>query len=108
NKEYKQGSADLGLMLEEEERLENERKLINLQRLSEGEANNTLISQDLQRVVSSDLVGISLDKILDKPNSKWNLYLEDGDIIKVPKALQTVKISGEVLKPNNVAYDKGK
>src|SRR5690606_7324320 len=34
--------------------------------------------------------------------------LEEGDVIRVPKLLQTVKINGEVLRPNNVIYKKGK
>ncbi len=106
--ENTQQGPDLGLVLAEEERMEKERNLLNLQRLSEDETQNTLSVPNLQEIVSSDLVGISLDKILDKPQSKWDLYLEDGDIIRVPKALQTVKITGEVLRPNNVAYDKRK
>lgn len=108
NKEHKQGAADLGSIQAEEERLEKERRLLNLQRLSEDDTHNTLAVTDLQEIVSSDLVGISLDKILDHPKSKWDMYLEDGDIIRVPKALQTVKVTGEVLRPNNVAFDKGK
>lgn len=36
------------------------------------------------------------------------MFLEDGDIIKVPKTLQTVKVNGEVLRPNNVVYQKGR
>lgn len=56
----------------------------------------------------SDLVGIELNKILEKPYEKGDLLVLDGDIINVPKELETVKVVGEVLNPNNVVYIKGK
>src|SRR5690606_11885076 len=36
------------------------------------------------------------------------LLVLDGDIITVPKELETVKVMGEILNPNNVIYIKGK
>ncbi|MNX55634.1 Polysialic acid transport protein KpsD precursor [compost metagenome] len=59
-------------------------------------------------VEPSDLVGIELNKILEKPYEKGDLLVLDGDIITVPKELETVKVVGEVLNPNNVVYVKGK
>ncbi|WP_239016333.1 SLBB domain-containing protein [Sphingobacterium corticibacter] len=57
---------------------------------------------------ASDLVGINLQKILDDAHSRQNLLVLDGDVITVPKELQTVQVSGEVLNPNNVVYRPGK
>ncbi len=59
-------------------------------------------------VEPSDLVGIELNKILEKPYQRGDLLVLDGDIITVPKELETVKVVGEVLNPNNVVYIKGK
>ncbi len=59
-------------------------------------------------VEPSDLVGIELNKILEKPYQRGDLLVLDGDIIIVPKELETVKVVGEVLNPNNVVYIKGK
>lgn len=56
----------------------------------------------------SDLVGIELNKILANPHQRGDLLVLDGDIITVPKELETVKVMGEVLNPNNVVYVKGK
>lgn len=56
----------------------------------------------------SDLVGIELNKILANPYQRGDLLVLDGDIIMVPKELETVKVMGEVLNPNNVVYVKGK
>lgn len=61
-----------------------------------------------QEVVKNIYVGINLDKILAKPGSDFDLTLEEGDTIRVPKQLQTVKVSGEVLSPNSIIYEKGK
>jgi protein involved in polysaccharide export with SLBB domain len=50
-------------------------------------------------------IGINLDRILSAPKSKYDLILQEGDIIKVPKQLQTVRLSGQVLSPVLVRYD---
>lgn len=57
---------------------------------------------------ASDLVGIELHKILDNKDKVGDLFLLDGDIINIPKELQTVRVIGEVLNPNNIVYQKGK
>ena len=52
------------------------------------------------------LLGINLDKILSDPGSKYDLYLEKGDAIRIPKRLQTVQMFGEVYFPKKVRFDK--
>jgi len=54
------------------------------------------------------IVGINLKEIMSKPGSKWDLYLEEGDVIYVPRELQTIRVFGEVLFPTYVRYDKTK
>ncbi|TWF44347.1 protein involved in polysaccharide export with SLBB domain [Chitinophaga polysaccharea] len=51
------------------------------------------------------LLGISLDKIMRSPGSKYDLYLEEGDVISVPKKLQTVQMFGEIYFPKKIRYD---
>ncbi|MDP4268704.1 MAG: SLBB domain-containing protein [Bacteroidota bacterium] len=53
-------------------------------------------------------VAINLEKILKKPGSDYDLKLEAGDVLSIPKSLETVTINGEVLRPNTVRYQKGK
>jgi len=53
-------------------------------------------------------IGINLDKILANPQSSYDLYLQKGDVLNVPKELQTVRLSGEVLYPVVVRYKSGK
>jgi protein involved in polysaccharide export with SLBB domain len=52
-----------------------------------------------------ELIGIDLEKILSQPGSKFDLILQDGDIISIPKELQTVRMRGEVLYPTTARYD---
>lgn len=61
----------------------------------------------MQNVVSrkEQLLGINLQKIMDQPGSKFDLLLEEGDIIKIPKKLQTVQLFGEVYFPKKVRFD---
>lgn len=47
---------------------------------------------------NSGKITLDLDKILEKPNSKYDLYLREGDIITIPRALQTVSVSGAVFR----------
>lgn len=54
---------------------------------------------------SVSAIGINLDKILVQPKSKYDLFLQEGDILRVPKELQVVRLSGSVLSPVLVRYD---
>jgi len=53
-------------------------------------------------------VGIELDEILSSPGSNFDLILRDGDVLTIPKELQTVRVEGEVLSPVSIRYEKGK
>ncbi|OKS86947.1 SLBB domain-containing protein [Mucilaginibacter polytrichastri] len=88
---------------------EDQEKLLNLRRLQEaqGVKDTTTLQQD-SLTLKSDFVGIDLVRILEKPASRYNLLVEDGDVITVPKELQTIRVSGEILKPINIVYKSGK
>lgn len=77
------------------------------QSLSSG-ANPALIqAQALNHIEKkSDIVGIELETILENPKSEFDLFLYDGDTIRIPRQLQTVRVSGEVLYPTLVRYDE--
>ncbi len=53
-------------------------------------------------------VGIELDAALKHPGCDKDLVLREGDRIIVPEYNSTVKISGNVMYPNTVTYEKGK
>jgi len=81
-------------------------RLLALQQLqSDASVFNEL---DIDKNIDNDLVGINLEYILKKPGYRGDLILEDGDVIHVPKELQTVKVSGEVLAPSTAVYSPSK
>lgn len=57
-------------------------------------------------VKESEAIGIDLDAILKNPGGKHDLILKDGDILNIPKELQTVRLRGELIYPVTVRYDK--
>jgi protein involved in polysaccharide export with SLBB domain len=87
---------------------EESKKFLNLKRVQETGVKDTLQSDVEQRLIQSDLVGINLVRIMREPNSRIDLIVEDGDIIRIPKELQTVKVTGEVLNPNSIVYSRNK
>ena len=53
-------------------------------------------------------VGIELNKALAQPGCDEDIVLREGDRLIVPQYTSTVKISGDVMYPNTVGYQKGK
>ena len=53
-------------------------------------------------------VGIDFEKALKNPGCDEDIVLREGDRIFVPEYNGTVKISGDVMYPNTVTYEKGK
>jgi len=51
-------------------------------------------------------VGIELNKILAAPGTSIDLLLQPGDVINIPRELQTVKVSGSVMNPLALTYKK--
>lgn len=98
------------------------------QKLKEIEYNRTLISSNLSsdpstilmdtlsidpelnksRFQQEDMVGIDLEKILKNPGSEEDLILMEGDILQIPKQLQTVRMVGEVLLPTTTRFESGR
>lgn len=52
-------------------------------------------------------IGIDLDKILKNKHSKYDLLLNEGDMLMIPSEKQTIEIRGEVLAPSLVRYQSG-
>ncbi|HEX8460704.1 MAG TPA: SLBB domain-containing protein, partial [Segetibacter sp.] len=61
---------------------------------------------ELEAKRTIDRIAIDLSTILANPGSKNDLTLEEGDIITIPKEKMDVRISGQVLFPTRVVYDR--
>ncbi len=56
----------------------------------------------------NDLIGIDLEEIIRNPLGPEDLILVEGDVISIPKQLQTVRMRGEILNPTSIKYSNGK
>jgi protein involved in polysaccharide export with SLBB domain len=75
-----------------------------LKDIAESDTQNQTIKVDDVDSTREESIGINLDKILANPGSLEDLILQDGDLIIIPKTLQTVRVQGEVLYPNTVKF----
>ena len=57
---------------------------------------------------SSYAVAIDLEKAMKEPGCVHDLILRPGDVLSIPVPNYTVKVSGEVMHPVSMAYEKGK
>jgi len=73
-----------------------------LERLSENKEIRVNTSKD-----QSEIVGISLKDILANPHGSKDILVEAGDVISIPKNIETVRISGNVMNPIAVVYKRG-
>ncbi|MBO6523649.1 MAG: SLBB domain-containing protein [Balneolaceae bacterium] len=65
------------------------------------------LTEEAEQIESLSKVGINLKEALQNPNSSSNILLLEGDVITIPKKLETVQVRGEVLYPINVRYNDG-
>jgi hypothetical protein len=77
---------------------------------NKGQGNNADVTTKNDSIYQprNNFIGIELRKILANPGGTYDLILEDADVLRVPKLLQTVRVNGEVLYPSAVVYTKGK
>jgi len=82
---------------------ELQNKIDKLNRLQETSKDSVNTSE--KEILKNSYVGISLDKIIEAPGSKSDLIIEEGDILRIPKQLQTVKVNGEILYPVTTIFN---
>jgi protein involved in polysaccharide export with SLBB domain len=58
-------------------------------------------------VKTTEMIGIDLEVILKNPKGKEDLVLLEGDVLSIPKELQTVRMRGELLFPTSTRFQQG-
>lgn len=53
-------------------------------------------------------IAVNLEEAMKEPGCIYDLILRQGDVLTIPKPEYTVKVSGEVMHPVSMAYEKGK
>jgi protein involved in polysaccharide export with SLBB domain len=91
--------------IDEKKLIEEQKKI--LQNLSLNTERDSLSRDSVLNQVRykrQDVIGINLEEILRNPGSGEDLILQEGDIIRIPKELQTIRMVGEVLMPTTTRY----
>lgn len=57
-------------------------------------------------IFNKAIIPVDIKEVVNKPGSKNDIILIDGDIVYVPTNTQTIKVIGEVLYPTVVLYDR--
>lgn len=99
---YIKGGRLIRRMNDEERR--RERDALRMARNGEGKDS---ISVAKLAITETYTVGIDMEKALANPGSSYDVVLREGDVIYIPEFVNTVKISGSVMYPNTVAWEKG-
>ena len=86
---------------------EEERALLeDVLRMAKLNAGRDSLSVDKLQENDTYTVGIELEKALENPGSDYDVVLREGDRLFVPEYVSTVKIMGEVMRPNTVLFSK--
>ena len=98
---------------EEKERIMQETAINNNRSIAELNMNAQAAKEgndedDFIEIPETYPVGIELDKAIANPGCDEDIVLREGDRIFIPTYNGTVKINGEVMYPNSVAYHDGK
>lgn len=88
-----------------EEEMRRQEDVLRMAKANEGKDS---LSLDKLQIEETYTVGIDLEQILANPKSDVDVVMREGDILYVPEYVSTVKISGSVMYPNTVVYQKGK
>lgn len=70
---------------------------------------DTVKVNNLAKNLNSDMriVGIRLNDVLEKAGSKYDIILQDGDILKIPKQVETVQSLSGVYIPKKIVFRPG-
>jgi protein involved in polysaccharide export with SLBB domain len=84
--------------------LARKNELVEMARQSASMSSSDSLALDQLALQNTYSVGIHLDEALAHPGCDEDVELQDGDQLVIPRMNHTVRISGDVLKPNTVAF----
>ena len=99
---YVRGARLIRTMNEDEQARMQE--VIKMAKQSASASSKDSLNMEQLALETTYLVGIRLDEALANPGCDEDIELQDGDRLVIPRYNRTVKISGDILKPNTVAF----
>ena len=101
---YVEGATLLrAVTLSEDELL---RKKATIDELADN-VNKTVVETEVVTPNKLESIDINLKKILANPGSSEDILVQENDILRIPKLLETVRVQGEVQLPKTVKYRSG-
>ncbi len=67
-----------------------------------------LLNIDYKENPNYNKIGINLDKLVSNPQSYSNLIVQDGDILYIPKKLETINIKGAIFQNSTTRHISGR
>lgn len=77
-----------------------------LERLSFLDTANMQLDMEELIETQEQSIGINLEVIMENPRGIHDLILEEGDILRIPQELQTVRLNGALLYPVTTRYQR--
>ena len=66
--------------------------------------NKQAIQTEELNTQKTESIDIDLTEIINNPGGISDMRVKDGDVLSIPKALETVRVQGEVLYPTSIKY----
>lgn len=95
-------------MEEEAEETSLEQRRADINRTDTLRVNSETDLTDEEKQENERRIGVDLESILANPGSEDDLFVRQGDVIRIPEQLQTVAVSGAVMQPVEIRYQPGK
>ena len=96
-------------LLRLDEQNQNNQSLSNFakrERLKEILEKNSLLGNT--NFKQAEAIGIKLAQILRSPGSNDDLLIEEGDVLIIPKKIETIRLRGKLLYPTTIRFEEGK
>lgn len=107
---YLQSAKLLRNKSEEERRLEKKTLRAALELATNKVDSLAIIKQQEEEEEEEGLYSIAIDlvKAIENPGTDVDILLQEGDQLVIPRRIDVVRISGEVMVPNAISYREGK
>ena len=108
SKAYPQSATLLRKKSEKEKELEKKAFKAALDAAQSKEDSLAIIKQEEENDEEEYSIAIDLAKAIEDPSSDANILLQEGDRLIIPRRIDVVRVSGEVMVPNVISYAEGK
>jgi protein involved in polysaccharide export with SLBB domain len=105
---YLQSAKLLRKKSEEERKLEKKALKAALELATNKEDSLAIIKQQDEEEEGKYSIAIDLAEAMEKPGSDADILLQEGDQLIIPRRIDVVRVSGEIMVPNAISYREGK